>query len=279
MLCDRTILLYGYNRGTYMRAGQRIHVPGLGDMCMDEISELDDPCPLPSRDKDKNKRRTLKAADKTIYAPMSDVSGILFDKDATYIEIPDKHIVFSKPSMLFPTGVSAGDVSEAEHIRRAREAVMDAQSGHTAALSEGVALVKHLQDTDMAVDSELHHATLQLFSGGRNVTSAQYDASNREREKTSREREDTTDATSEEPDDELQDEDEDGDEQEDEEEEGGGEADEGEEEEESSSGGSDDEEEEDSSEGEVEEGAPRRLSPSPSHEETYRHRISKMASS
>ena len=58
--CDRTIYLYGYNRGTYMRAGQRIHIPGVGDFHMDDVSVLDDPCPLPSRDKDKQKRRTLK---------------------------------------------------------------------------------------------------------------------------------------------------------------------------------------------------------------------------
>ena len=58
--CDRTIYLYGYNRGTYMRAGQRIHVAGVGDFHMDDVSVLDDPCPLPSKDKDKQKRRTLK---------------------------------------------------------------------------------------------------------------------------------------------------------------------------------------------------------------------------
>ena len=172
--CDRTIYLYGYNRGTYMRAGQRIHVPGVGDFNMDEVSVLDDPCPLPSRDKDKQKRRTLKAAEKTIYAPMSDVSGILFDKDATYIEIPDKHIVYSKPSMLFPAGLSAPDLTEEQQIQKAREAVLDAQKGHTAAFSEGVQLVKSLQDTSMAVDSQLDQSTVQLFSGGKKLTSAEY---------------------------------------------------------------------------------------------------------
>ena len=174
--CDRTIYLYGYNRGTYMRAGHRIHVPGVGDFNMDEVSVLDDPCPLPSKDKDKQKRRTLKAAEKTIYAPMSDVSGILFDKDATYIEIPDKHIVFSKPSTLFPGGVSTADLTEEQHVLKAREAVMDAQSGHTAAFSEGVALVKQLHDTDMAVDDQLQHSTMQLFSGSKKLTSHEYDA-------------------------------------------------------------------------------------------------------
>ena len=51
--CDRSIYLYGYNRGTYLRSGQRVHVPGVGDFTMDDVCVLDDPCPLPSRDKDK----------------------------------------------------------------------------------------------------------------------------------------------------------------------------------------------------------------------------------
>ena len=51
--CDRSIYLYGYNRGTYLRPGQRVHVPGVGDFNMDDVCVLDDPCPLPSRDKDK----------------------------------------------------------------------------------------------------------------------------------------------------------------------------------------------------------------------------------
>ena len=110
---------------------------------------------------------------------MSDVSGILFDKDATYIDIPDKHIVFSKPSMLFPSGVSAADMTEEQQIQKARETVMDAQSGHTAAFSEGVALVQTLQDTQQAVDAQLNNSTMQLFAGGRALTSAEYAAAQR----------------------------------------------------------------------------------------------------
>ena len=110
---------------------------------------------------------------------MSDVSGILFDKDATYIDIPDKHIVFSKPSMLFPSGVSAADMTEEQQIQKARETVMDAQSGHTAAFSEGVALVQTLQDTQQAVDAQLNNSTMQLFAGGRALTSAEFAAAQR----------------------------------------------------------------------------------------------------
>jgi hypothetical protein len=50
-----------------------------------QISELGDPCPTPAA----RKRRSLNDQERLLYAPMSDVGGLLFDKDAMYIEIPD----------------------------------------------------------------------------------------------------------------------------------------------------------------------------------------------
>lgn len=50
-----------------------------------ELAELPDPCPLPSS----VKRRGLNDKDRLIYAPMADVGGLLYDKDAMYIDIPD----------------------------------------------------------------------------------------------------------------------------------------------------------------------------------------------
>ena len=50
-----------------------------------ELAELPDPCPLPSS----LKRRGLNDKDRLIYAPMADVGGLLYDKDAMYIDIPD----------------------------------------------------------------------------------------------------------------------------------------------------------------------------------------------
>lgn len=52
---------------------------------MEEISPLPDPCPLPST----IKRRSLNERERLIYAPMSDIGGLMFDKDAVYIDIPD----------------------------------------------------------------------------------------------------------------------------------------------------------------------------------------------
>ena len=62
--------------------------------------------------------------------------------------------------MLSVSGVSAADMTEEQQIQKARETVMDAQSGHTAAFSEGVALVQTLQDTQQAVDAQLNNSTM-----------------------------------------------------------------------------------------------------------------------
>lgn len=46
---------------------------------------LPDPCPLPGS----VKRRGLADKERLIYAPMADVGGVLYDKDAVYVDIPD----------------------------------------------------------------------------------------------------------------------------------------------------------------------------------------------
>lgn len=46
---------------------------------------MPDPCPLPSQ----VKKRGLNEKERLIYAPMSDVGGLLYDKDAVYIDVPD----------------------------------------------------------------------------------------------------------------------------------------------------------------------------------------------
>ena len=97
-LCDRTITLYGYLRGTNLSAIEpKIHIPGVGDFTVSQVSGLIDPCPSPSAvakergtEGRKIKRRSLSDKQKIIYAPMSDVGGIMFDKDAVYITVPEK---------------------------------------------------------------------------------------------------------------------------------------------------------------------------------------------
>ena len=74
--CDRTVTVYGYLRGTNMRMGSKVHIPGVGDLEVKEISKLGDPCPLP--DADSEKRRKLSEKEKLlVHAPMSDVGDVI----------------------------------------------------------------------------------------------------------------------------------------------------------------------------------------------------------
>ncbi|WFD01590.1 Glycoside hydrolase 2 (Mannanase, beta-galactosidase) [Malassezia obtusa] len=83
---DRTITVYGYLRGTHLRNQQPVHIPGVGDLTIASIEALNDPCPLPTQESERRRRLSDKA--KLIHAPMSDVGGVMFDKDAVYINVP-----------------------------------------------------------------------------------------------------------------------------------------------------------------------------------------------
>ncbi|XP_040074318.1 ribosome biogenesis protein BMS1 homolog [Ixodes scapularis] len=85
--CDRNVCLYGYARGASFKKNNSIHIPGCGDFVIHDISLLPDPCPLP----DKEKRRSLNEKERLLYAPMSGVGGVVFDKDAVYIDLKGSH--------------------------------------------------------------------------------------------------------------------------------------------------------------------------------------------
>jgi len=146
-LCDRTITLYGYMRGTNLSANQpKVHIPGVGDFTISQVSGLTDPCPSPAAVARENgttkdgkiRRRTLSDKQKMIYAPMSDVGGIMFDKDAVYINVPDK-LSFSRRD----------DDEEDEDVGVGERLVMKLhESRNTAAAQKG----------------------LRLFSGGEEIT-------------------------------------------------------------------------------------------------------------
>jgi len=91
---DRKIALYGYLRGTNLPAqSARVHIPGVGDLTVAEVEPLPDPCPTPffetavANSTGKSKRKRLGDKQKLIFAPMSDVGGVLVDKDAVYVDV------------------------------------------------------------------------------------------------------------------------------------------------------------------------------------------------
>lgn len=62
--------------------------PSISHPQIEELTPLPDPCPLPATSQS-GKRRSLSEKDRLLYAPMSDVGGLLYDADAMYIDIPD----------------------------------------------------------------------------------------------------------------------------------------------------------------------------------------------
>ena len=81
------IYLYGFVRGVHLRNHCSIHIPGAGDFRLKDVSFLADPCPL----SDKRKKSSLIEKEKLICAPMSGVSGIIYDKNSIYIELGCSH--------------------------------------------------------------------------------------------------------------------------------------------------------------------------------------------
>ncbi|XP_043285271.1 ribosome biogenesis protein BMS1 homolog [Venturia canescens] len=84
---DRTISLYGYVRGVPLNKETSVHIPGCGDLRIKDVSFLPDPCPLPEQ----LKKRSLVEKERFIYAPFSGVGGIVYDKDAVYVELAGSH--------------------------------------------------------------------------------------------------------------------------------------------------------------------------------------------
>ncbi|XP_012579368.1 PREDICTED: ribosome biogenesis protein BMS1 homolog [Condylura cristata] len=85
--CDRKVSLYGYLRGAYLKNKSQIHMPGVGDFVVSDVSFLPDPCALPEQ----QKKRCLNEKEKLVYAPLSGVGGVLYDKDAVYVDLGGSH--------------------------------------------------------------------------------------------------------------------------------------------------------------------------------------------
>ncbi|PPQ93079.1 hypothetical protein CVT25_003111 [Psilocybe cyanescens] len=126
--CDRTVTVYGYVRGTNLRLGTKVHIPGVGDLDMSNVTVLGDPCPLPTADSEK--RRKLSEKKKLlIHAPMSDVGGVMYDKDAVWVNVPGS---FTRGNADVPQG-------------------------------EGEQMVMDLQDADKTLEDRVAQSNIRLF--------------------------------------------------------------------------------------------------------------------
>ncbi|CAJ1080477.1 ribosome biogenesis protein BMS1 homolog isoform X2 [Xyrichtys novacula] len=132
--CDRTVSLYGYLRGTYLKNKGQVHIPGVGDFQVADVNFLPDPCPLP----DAQKKRALNEKERLLYAPMAGVGGVVYDKDAVYIDLPANHVN-----------------QQQEEGRPTTE------------------LVQSLIDTQATLDAKMAASKVSLFSGSTMLDSAE----------------------------------------------------------------------------------------------------------
>ena len=137
-LCDRRVALYGYLRGCNLMPGARVHLAGVGDFSLSDVSVISDPCPLPGS----TKRRSLDERERLLYAPMSDVGRLLYDKDAMYVNIADHTVNFTR--------AEPGEEGARE------EAVETA----------GVQMVRGLQGAALALNEKLQRSNIRIFGGG-----------------------------------------------------------------------------------------------------------------
>ncbi|KAI9232957.1 MAG: hypothetical protein BYD32DRAFT_427140 [Podila humilis] len=176
--CDRTVTLYGYLRGTNMKSGMRVHIPGVGDHYMGDVSILPDPCPLPDK-----VRKRLDEKQKLIYAPMSDVGGIMYDKDAVYINVPGS---FTKKSQIVKSGLNGeGEGEEGEGEEEEEEEEQDYEKG------QGERMVMNLQDAPDTLAGQLEDSELRIFADSAPMRAGDIDEDDEDEEDEEDEEEDS----------------------------------------------------------------------------------------
>ncbi|EDV52006.1 ribosome biogenesis protein BMS1 homolog [Drosophila erecta] len=136
--CDREVVLYGYVRGVPLKQEHMVHIAGLGDARIDELNVIPDPCPLPGTEK----KRSLLEKERLLYAPMSGVGGIVYDKDAVYIEL------------------------QGSHSHKEQE--------QTAEAAEQAELVNKLIDKKATIDEQMDQQEFRLFSDGKPIKSKDF---------------------------------------------------------------------------------------------------------
>ncbi|KAM4524339.1 ribosome biogenesis protein BMS1 homolog isoform 2-T3 [Odontesthes bonariensis] len=142
--CDRTVSLYGYLRGTHLKNKGQVHIPGVGDFQVTDVNFLPDPCALP----DAQKKRALNEKERLLYAPMAGVGGLVYDKDAVYIDLPANHVNLKQ-----------------EEVRPTTE------------------LVQSLIDTHATLDAKMAASKVSLFSGSATLDHTDFNEQSREHDR------------------------------------------------------------------------------------------------
>jgi ribosome biogenesis protein BMS1 len=148
--CERSVTFYGYVRGTNLKANSRLHLIGVGDYNISEISVLPDPCPVPDRDREMKSLRK----EALLFAPLANVGVVTFDSDAVYI-----------------------DIGRANYTKSQNLALSDrAAEQETAAVepvdpSAPAGMLRSLQDVDDGAGDRNQESSLRIFRKSKPVSS------------------------------------------------------------------------------------------------------------
>lgn len=152
--CDRTVCFYGYLRGIPLRpSAQHIHIPGAGDFTIASVNSLPDPCPLP--ESESKYKRSLSDRQRLIYAPFADLAGIIYDKDAIYIDMPTNNRAINKEAKASKEG--NGSEEEEDNIS-----------------DEGELMLTSLQKKPETFDKTVQDMSISLFKGADVITAQEY---------------------------------------------------------------------------------------------------------
>merc|ERR1719505_126987 len=143
MKCDRIVCLYGYVRGAHLKRNTKVHLIGCGDYNIKELNFIPDPCPLP----DKEKKRSLTEKERLVYAPMAGVGGIVYDKDAVYIDLGG-----SKAGQRAATLQEEGEAPDEDNVEPENK------------------LVSSLHSSQSTIDTKMAASQLSIFKDSTPVT-------------------------------------------------------------------------------------------------------------
>ena len=162
--CDRSVTFYGYIRGTHLKPGMKMHLIGVGDFSMSELTSMPDPCPLPDQEK---KRQSLSKKDSLLYAPLSNVGAVSYDKDAVYIDIG--RVNYTKKENLVGVNNNKNDDDESDNDEDDDSSSSDGESDDDDDDDAPTSLLRNLQDVEMGVDEKMKNTKLRIFKSSKAV--------------------------------------------------------------------------------------------------------------
>lgn len=119
---------------------------------MSDVNFLPDPCPLP----DAQKKRALNEKERLLYAPMAGVGGLVYDKDAVYIDVPASHVT---QLQVRPVSSKLFFMTILDSTHCVRPGLLQEEVRPT------TELVQSLIDTHATLDTKMAASKVSLFSG------------------------------------------------------------------------------------------------------------------